>query len=115
MILFLAGCFPSTAVVPEYMTVSPHLLTYAPGQTIHTMALTHSCTCPITWTILPPPNTAWLQVGTSHVGDVDHDTVRVDRTQLTQDTSRALLQISSGEYKTQSGDLYDTVMVVVYR
>jgi len=113
--LGLGGCFPSTAVVPEYMTVSPHLLTYTPPETVHTMSLSHSCSCPITWTILPPANTPWLHVGTSQVGDIAHDSVVIDRSLLTLDTTRALLQISTGEYKTQSGNLYDTVQVIVIK
>jgi len=98
------------------MTVSPHLLTFQKGDTVQTMSLSHSCGCPITWTILPLDSTAtWLQVTTTRIGDIPKDSVFVDRALLTSDTMRTALKISTNSYHTQSGNTYDTVQIVVFR
>ena len=109
------GCSTSSVLVPEYMTVSPQLLTYSAGDSVHTLALTHSCTCPITWTILKPDSVQWVRVNGSAAGDQGSFPVIIHRSQLPRDTSITYLFITTGEYRTQSGAQFDTVTIKAIR
>ncbi len=111
---FIFGCSTNSVLVPEYMTVSPHMLVYAPPDSIHTVALTHSCTCPITWTILKD-SSSWVSVVASATGDQSNFPITINRSLLTQDTSTAHLYITTGEYQTQSGHAFDTVTIKAIR
>jgi hypothetical protein len=106
-LILTVGCSTNSALVPEYMTVSPHLLTYQTADNVHTVALTHSCTCPITWTITKSDSEKWVKVTPS--------AITIDRSLLTRDTSIAYLYVTTNEYKTQSGNLFDTVMIKAIR
>ncbi len=109
------GCNTSSVLVPEYMTVSPKSLVFANPDTLHTVALTHSCTCPISWTILKPDSVKWIHVNSSAVGDQGKFPVSIDRSLLVRDTSISYLFITTGEYKTQSGNSFDTVVITAFR
>jgi hypothetical protein len=114
-LILTVGCSTNSALVPEYMTVSPHLLTYQTADNVHTVALTHSCTCPITWTITKSDSEKWVKVTPSAINDQGNFPVTIDRSLLTRDTSIAYLYVTTNEYKTQSGNLFDTVMIKAIR
>ena len=122
LLLGTIGCSTSSVLVPEYMTVSPHALVYATPDTLHTLALSHSCTCPISWTLTKSDSTNWLHINPTTTGDQPTASgdqakfpITIDRTLLLRDTSIGYLFVRTGEYQTQNGRSVDTVMIKAIR
>lgn len=108
LVMAFAACSnTSTNIVPHIMVVSPHDLTFAKTDTLHTLSITHTCTCPFTWTCTSLDTTGTLIVA-SGTGDNTAVPVKVNRAMMKSDTLNTRIAISSG-YGV------DTVRVTVYR
>jgi hypothetical protein len=113
--LFSFACSTNDTLVQEYMTVSPHQLTFTTPDTTRTMTVAHSCTCPFTWTLLAYPPAPWLTIPAGGSGDQNNVLIKIDRSLMTTDTAKALIQVNSTQYSTSDGRRYDTVQVTAYR
>ena len=112
---FSFACSTTDTLVQEYMMVSPHQLTFTVPDTTRTMTVAHSCTCPFTWTLLAYPPAPWLTIPAGGSGDQNNVLIKIDRSLMTTDTAKALIQINSTQYSTKDGRRYDTVQVTAYR
>ncbi len=105
----IAGCSnTSTQVEQHEMVVSPKTLVYQPTDSVKTLSITHTCTCPFSWNcyVLPPNNVLY---DTSGVGDQTNVSIKVHRENLTVDTLRTIIQVNGGVYGI------DTVAVTVIK
>jgi hypothetical protein len=105
----MIGCsYNPTTVLKHELVVSPMSLTFPSGVSVQHLSITHTCTCPFSWTVnpldlslvLPSPRGNW---------DSTNAWIVIDRSKLTVDTLHSSLQITSNGYGT------DTVQVIVIR
>ena len=105
-----AGC-ANEPIVSEYMIIHPDTIVFhAPSQDT-TISITHSCSCPFTWTatISPTPDTGWLKFQNYQSGDKTDVPISINRTRLQADTNRATIHLVSNSY----GDT--TISVIAIR
>ena len=109
----LAGVLASCAnepIVSEFMIIAPDsIVLRAPTQDT-TISITHSCSCPFSWTatITPLPDTAWLKFQNYQSGDKTNVPLTIDRARLQTDTNRATIRLASNSY----GDTTITVIAI---
>ncbi len=101
------GCTTDTTYTVHEMVVSPKSLTFSSGDTVKTLSITHTCTCPFSWNVNVLTLTSVLQNSTGS-GDNTQVPIKIDRTKLTRDTLLASLQITSVYGK-------DTVQVMILK
>jgi hypothetical protein len=112
--LISLSCAPNSPIVQEYMTISPQTLTFTAPDTLHTLSLAHSCSCPVTYYVIKLDTAAtWLQLNDTTVLGDQSLTVAINRGELSTNSATARLQISSDSYKTQSGSTFDTITITV--
>ncbi|MDP4200058.1 MAG: hypothetical protein Q8922_06425 [Bacteroidota bacterium] len=106
----VAGCLTNPPITQEYMTVSPRSVVFAKGDSGSTISITHSCTCPFTWTskITPSSASAWLQFPPDTTGDHSNIQISVLPSHMSADTNRATITITSNSYGM------DSIEVVAY-
>lgn len=92
--LSLGACATET-VTEQRIVVAPHELTFAATDTTRAVSITHTCTCPFSWTSVVPAAATWLTVATSMQGDHTNVPVSIDRAKLPSDTSRAVIRFNS--------------------
>ena len=97
---------PATVSVQEQV-VTPKSLTFMPGDTMKTLSITHTCTCPFSWNV-NVLNADSVLKGMSGTGDNTNVPIRIDRSKLNVDTLHGMLQVKSS-YGA------DTVQVTVIR
>ena len=108
LILALQSC-ATEAPVQEKMVIDPHMLVFMRGDSVKTVSITHTCSCPFTWTSSVLPVSAWLTVPASTSGDHTDIPFSIDRSKLLSDTSSAVVHIISNSYGT------DSIVVVAYK
>jgi hypothetical protein len=112
MLIVWASCAPNSPIVQEYMTISPQTLTFAAPDSVHTLSLAHSCTCPVTYYVVKLDTAAtWLRLNDTTVLGDQSLAIAINRAKLSASTATARLQISSDSYKTQGGSTFDTVTI----
>lgn len=103
------GCSDTTTTYTKHeLVVTPKILTFAHGDTIRTLSITHTCTCPFSWNVNVLDSTRVLQ-NLSGIGDNAQLQIHIDRSKLSGDTLKSSLQITSNGYGT------DTVQVTVLK
>lgn len=103
------SCYSNTTTYTVHeMIITPKMLVYAHSDTIKTISITHTCTCPFNWNINVLAGTPILK-NSSGAGDNTQVPISIDRSMLTVDTVHAMLQITSNGYGT------DTVQVTVVK
>ncbi len=108
-IFALAAC-TNEPIVQEYMIIAPDTITLAPPTASSTISITHSCSCPFSWSasITPLSDTAWLTFQNYQSGDRKDVPVSIDRTKLPADTNVATIHLASNSY----GDTTITVVAI---
>jgi len=95
------------------MVIDPHTITFAQTDTFKTVNITHSCSCPFTWTATESTTVNWLVLGTNFPATLSSDhyniPVTIDRSKLSEDTNRTSLIISSNAYGV------DTINVIAIK
>jgi hypothetical protein len=107
-IIFFGCSDNTTTVITHELQVSPHSLTFAHGESVKTLSVTHSCTCPFSWNLNVLTVTQVLK-DTSGTGDNTRVPIWIDRTKLTTDTLVAALQVKADGYGI------DTVAITVFK
>jgi hypothetical protein len=107
---FVAGCV-NAPITQEYMIVNPHTVVLPKGDSVSAVSITHSCTCPFTWTstIAPASASGWLQFPLDTTGDHPSIPIAVFPSRMPSDTNRATITINSNSYGS------DSIQVVAYR
>lgn len=91
------------------MIVNPKTLVYQHGDSVKSLSITHTCTCPFNWYVTVTPANGVLK-DTSGLGDNTSVPIRVvDRSKMTSDTLLTTLVINGGSYGI------DTVAVTVVK
>jgi hypothetical protein len=91
------------------MVVSPMSLVYQHGDSVKTLSITHTCTCPFTWYVTQTPADGVMKDTTGY-GDNTSVPIRViDRSKIQGDTLRTSLVISGGSYGV------DTIPVTIIK
>jgi len=107
-----AACSTSTAIVQERMVISPQRVSFEPPANSKLVAITHTCTCPFTWTAKVDSVRAWFTIPqnfpATKQGDDSFIPLSIDRSKLTANDS-VVLRIQSNSYGT------DTIMVVAIK
>ncbi len=105
----VAGCV-NPPITQEYMIVNPHSVVLPKGDSVSAVSITHSCTCPFTWTskITPPSASAWLLFPLDTTGDHSSIQLSVLPSQMPADTNRATITITSNSYGI------DSIVVVAF-
>jgi hypothetical protein len=107
-IAFLSGCDNTTTTTTTHeQVIAPKSLTFAHGESVKTLSITHTCTCPFTWyvTVLNPNAVLKDTIGT---GDNTAVPFTIDRSKLTVDTLIDAIAIHSA-YGT------DTIQITVLK
>lgn len=89
--------------------IDPHTVLFTALDSVKAVSITHTCTCPFSWTSQVLPVSPWLIVPADTSGDHADIPFRIDRSKLTADTAIAVVHIHSNSY----GE--DSVTVTVYR
>jgi hypothetical protein len=89
-------------VQPERMVISPRTIQFAATDSVKTISVTHTCTCPFTWWTSVPADAGWLQVPASMQGDHAQVPITVDRTKMTSDSVHAFVRFTSNAYGIDS-------------
>jgi hypothetical protein len=99
------GC-SNTPIIVEKMVISPDTLVLHPADSATTVSITHTCTCPFSWSATVYPASNWLVSGQNissyQSGDKSDVAVSINRYLLTADTSRAMIHIASNAYGEDS-------------
>lgn len=104
------GCSDtSTQYVPHEMSVSPRSLVYQHGDSVKTLSITHSCTCPFNWSVVVTPPNGILKDTSGYMDNVAVPLRVVDRSKMTSDTMQILVVVNGQYYGI------DSVMVTVIR
>ncbi len=112
--LVIGGCVAGCAndpIVQERMVITPDTLVFRPPTTDSTISITHTCSCPFSWsaTVLPVSDTAWLHFPNYQSGDKSDVPISIDRSLLKADTSTATIVVASNSYGN------DSIMVTALR
>lgn len=103
------GCYSNTTTYTVHeLVVSPLSLTFSHGDTVKTLSITHTCTCPFSWNVNVLDSTAVLQP-TSGSGDNTQVAIHIDRTKFKGDSLHAALQVNGYSYGI------DTIRVTVFK
>ncbi len=112
LVALLAGC-TTNAVVQEVMVINPHLINFASADSVKTVSITHTCTCPFSWSsYMLDSSVHWVVIAASHSGDFAAVPIAIDRSKLPAtlvDSIDARVRIVSNEYGT------DTITVRVHK
>ena len=81
--------------------INPRTLTFYRWQDSLTVSITHTCSCPFSWTSSVSPPSPWLIIPADTSGDHKAILFRVDRSKLLSDTI-AKVYIISNNYGTDS-------------
>ena len=100
-VLVASSCATET-VQPERMVIAPRLVTFSPADTLRTVSITHTCTCPFTWWTSVPADAAWLVAPASMQGDHADVPIRVDRSKMSSDSAHAFIRFTSNAYGIDS-------------
>jgi hypothetical protein len=107
------GCSSNSPIIVESMVLPVDTVVFHPPDSVATISITHTCTCPFLWTATVTPITNWLVIGTnfplSQSGDKSDVPLSINRWQLISDTSIATIHIVSNAY----GDT--SITVIAYR
>ena len=116
-LLVLLSC-ATTPVTTEYMIISPKTVTFDHAlnhdDTARTVSITHSCTCPFSWTsdihrVDTTDTLAWITFPHDTVGDHGSIPIAVHPWEMPKDTNYALVAINSNSYGS------DTIHVIAIR
>ena len=106
---FVAGCTTET-IQQEKMVVSPNTIIFAKGETAKTVSITHTCTCPFSWTAtVVDPSATWLTFPASMSGDNASVPISFDVSKLALDSAQTTVIIVSNQYGA------DTMLVKVFK
>jgi hypothetical protein len=104
------GCSDnSTQYVSHEMMVSPKALVFQHGDSVKTLSITHTCTCPFNWSVVVTPPNGVLKDTSGYMDNVAVPVRVIDRSKMTGDTLRTLIVVNGQYYGT------DTVSVTVIR
>jgi hypothetical protein len=111
--MIVPGCSTNPPIIVESMVLPVDTVLFHPPDSAKTISITHTCTCPFTWTATVTPITNWLVIGTNfpsyQSGDKSDVPVSINRSLLISDTSIATIHIVSNAY----GDT--SITVIAYR
>lgn len=97
----------TTTYTVQHQVITPHSLIFASADTMKTISITHTCTCPFSWNVNVLTATQALQ-SFSGTGDNAKVEIHLDRTKLMVDTLMAMMEVHSAYGR-------DTVQVTVLR
>jgi hypothetical protein len=97
----LSSCATDT-VTEERIVVAPHALSFASSDSVKTVSVTHTCTCPFTWNAIVPQDAPWLKIAASMQGDHSDVPVSIDRSLLTQNSETATIHFTTNGYGSDS-------------
>ena len=108
--LGVAGC-ADDAITQDDMVIDPHNVVLSSAAMSSHISITHTCTCPFSWSATVTPSSPWLTFPSTMSGDNPNVPISIDTAKLSQDTSRAMIVIQS------TGDRYgsDTIQVTAVR
>ena len=99
--VWIAGCSTDT-VTEERMVIAPRTLQFVPGDSVETVSITHTCTCPFTWWSSFDSTATWLSVPATMHGDHPDVQITVDRSKMPTDSVHAFIRITSNAYGIDS-------------
>lgn len=104
-----ASCSDSTSNIAtvEKQVITPHSLSFASGDTVKTISITHTCTCAFSWNVNVLTATQVLK-SFSGTGDNSNVEIHIDRSKLAGDSLHAAMEIHSTYGR-------DTVQVTVLK
>jgi hypothetical protein len=118
LLVLFAGCVSEPAPSEDHMIFSSKSFTFVSGDTVETVSITHSCTCPFSWeaTVIPQSaiditdtDTGWLVFPKKMTGD--HHDIPIETRPKYYDsaTNHATIIIRSNRYGN------DTMQVIAIK
>jgi hypothetical protein len=99
--LLFVSCNTTEPLVQERMIINPTKLEFAPGEASKAVSITHTCTCPFSWTGTPSNNTPWLPAFDGK-GDNSKYQLTIDTAKLPVGTSTGYYVVTSNGYGTDT-------------
>jgi hypothetical protein len=124
LLVLFSGCVSEPVTTSEHMIFSTKIITFQRGDSLKTVSITHSCTCPFSWSsiVVPdtgiktsPGDTAWLIFPwvkpTKMIGDQHSVPIETRPRWYDADTNRTtiIIQSDNNTYGT------DTLQIVAIR
>lgn len=78
----------------QKQVITPRVLIFASADTVKTISITHTCTCPFSWNVNVLTATQVLK-SFSGTGDNSNVEIHIDRSKLTGDSLHAAMEIHS--------------------
>ena len=107
------SCSTNPPIIVESMVLPIDTVVFHSPDSMKTVSITHTCTCPFSWSATVMPTTNWLVVGTNfpsnQSGDKTDVPLSINRWLLTSDTNTATIRIVSNSY----GDT--SITVIAYK
>jgi hypothetical protein len=106
LLILFGGCATAPPVIQEHMVISPSSFIFQAPDSATTVSITHTCTCPFTWTSSLRRSVPWLTLGqnfpASMTGDHASIPLTIDRSKLTQPRDSTVIAIASNSYGVDS-------------
>src|SRR6266508_472019 len=97
LLVLLSGCVSEPSTTSQHMIFSSKAITFARGDSVTTVSITHSCTCPFEWSsvIIKSDTVNWLGFPHDTTGDHHNISIITRPSLYPNDTNEARIAINS--------------------
>src|ERR1051325_10340183 len=102
-LVLMPGCVSEPPTTREYMIISQKNIVFSQNDSIHHISITHSCTCPFSWTAhLNDTSVHWLEFpidsSSAVIGDHNNIFIGTYPSLYTKDTNDVTITVISNNY-----------------